>query len=94
MQASYYFENMKKSFELVEYEDRKILAVDGEAFDWDVDNVDVPKLRLACKKDTGIKDGFVGSIKHHFITCLGEFLGRKITFREINDSLEKGYIEL
>ena len=84
---------MKKSFELIEHEGQNFLALDGEAFDWGVDNVDIPKLRLACKKDEGVKDSFVGSIKHHFITCLGEFLGREVTFREINESLEKGYIE-
>lgn len=85
---------MKKSFELVEHEGQMILAVDGEGFDWGLDTLDLEKLRLACRKDEGVKDSFVGNIKHHFTTCLGEFLGRSITFHEINESLEKGYIEL
>lgn len=85
---------MKKSFELVNYSGVAILAVAGEAFDWGIDSVDLDNLRLTVKKDDGLKNSFVGDLKHHFITCLSDFLGRPITFKEINEALERGYIEI
>lgn len=85
---------MKKSFELINHEDQNILAVDGEAFDWGLDPADVQKMRLAIKKDEGVKDSFLGNVKHHFIMCFSDFLGRPITFKEINEALDRGYLEI
>ena len=84
---------MKKSFELVEYEGQIILAVDGEAFDWGLEPADMNKMRFAVKRDEGVKDSFLGNVKHHFITCFADFLGRPIAFKEINEALDRGYIE-
>ncbi len=85
---------MRKTFVLINYEGRNIIAIDNEVFDWGVDPEEANKVILACKKDAGEKSNYVGNIKNYFITCFSEFVGRPITFREINEALEKGFIEV
>jgi hypothetical protein len=82
-----------KTVSLVEIEDNKYIVVDNEAFDWELEPEQIKSLEFKIKNDPAMKDSFIGNIFNHLTTCFSEFLGKKVSLKEINDAIEKGFIE-
>jgi hypothetical protein len=85
---------MRKKLEIINVEGRNYLVVDNEAFDWEVEPDQIKAIKLKIKNDPLMKDSLIGSVFGHMESCFSEFIGRKITLKEINDSIECGYIEV
>lgn len=81
---------MLKKVEIVSYEGINILVVDNEGFDWSFDE---KSLQKAIKNDPTAKESVIGNIQKHFIKSFSEFIGREITFDEINKAIVEGFIE-
>lgn len=71
----------------MQIEKKKYIVVENEAFDWEVQPEQL-------KNDPMLKESFLGNIFSHLTSCFSEFLGKKVSLKEINDALEKGYIEV
>jgi hypothetical protein len=68
------------------------IVVDNEAFDWNIEPEFVKMVVFQIKNDPEMKDNYIGSIFQHFAKCFSEFLGRKVSLQDINEAIEKGYI--
>jgi hypothetical protein len=82
----------KKEVKIINLEGVNYIVVDNEAFDWNIDPENVKKVEFQIKNDPSMKDNYIGSIFHHFTKCFSEFLGKKVSLQDINEAIEKGYI--
>ena len=85
---------MQKSVKLLNVDGKNYIIVDNEAFDWEVDPDQIKHIELKIKNDPLMKEVFVGSIFSHMESCFSEFIGKKVSLKDINDAIEKGYIEV
>jgi len=85
---------MRKKIAIHEHQGMRILAVDNEAFDWGLNEEQYKKAQFVIKNDPEMKENYVGDIQKHFIKSMSEFLGKQVTLKEINDAIEKGFIEV
>lgn len=79
-----------QKIKIVNVEGINYLVVDNEVFDWGVDNIE--DINFKIKNDPLMKHNFIGSIVKNFTDCFSEFIGRKITLKEINHAIKKGEI--
>ncbi len=68
------------------------IVVDNEAFDWEV--ADLQEIEIKIKNDPLMKENFIGSVFNHLTKCFSEFVGKQMSLKDINDALERGYIDL
>jgi len=85
---------MRKKIEIIKVDGKNYIVVDGEGFDWEVETQQVRKAEVSIKNDPLMKENFVGSIFNHMTSCFSEFIGKKVSLKEINNSIESGYIEV
>lgn len=85
---------MRKSIKAVNIEGKNYIVVNNEAFDWEIEPEQLRIVEIKIKNDPLMKDSFIGSIFSHMASCFSEFLGKKVSLKEINDAIENGYIEL
>ena len=83
---------MQKKLEIVSIEGKKYIVVDNEAFDWEVEPEQVKIISMKIKNDPLMKNSLIGSIFEHMAMCFSEFLGRKVSLKEMNDAIESGVI--
>jgi hypothetical protein len=69
------------------------IYVDNEVFDWSLVEDGLRRARQYVKKNPLMEKAVYGDIQNHFVTSFSEFLGHSITLKEINEAIEKGYIE-
>lgn len=81
-----------KKVDLVEIEGKKYITVDNEAFDWEVDSDQLKNISFKIKNDPSMRESFIGNIIKHMASCFSEFVGKKVSLKEINDAIERGYI--
>lgn len=84
----------KKSFITKMYMDRNNVLkqgifIDGELLDW---SIDVGDLLEAQKMGTQYLEMLKVDIVRHFTQSCSDFLGRKVTAKEIDDARKNGYI--
>jgi len=84
---------MNKQVSIHDIDGIKYIVVGNEAFDWGVEESDFNKAKAACNNDPTMKATFLGTIEKHFIDCFSKFIGRKTTMQEINDSIDRGWID-
>jgi hypothetical protein len=85
---------MQKKLTILEIENKKYIIVENEGFDWEIEPEQLRKVEISIKNDPVMKENFIGNMLNHFVTCFSDFLGKKITLKEINEALDKGYIEV
>ena len=71
----------------------RIIALDSEAFDWNIEEEDLKTCQIISKNDPEMKENFIGNIQKHFVACFSEFLGRPTSLKEINLAIKDGWIE-
>lgn len=76
-----------------EYEGQRILAVDGEAFDWGLDPKQFEKAKFMIKNDPLMKESVIGNIQRHFVDSFSEFVGKDMTLAQINEAIQEGEIQ-
>ena len=85
---------MKKRLEIINVEGKNYIVADNEAFDWEIEPEKVAMIELNIKNDPLMKNNFIGSIFNQMTVCFSEFIGKKISLKEINDAIDNGYIEI
>lgn len=83
----------RKSLKILTVEGKKYIVLENEAFDWEVEPEQVRVIEIKIKNDPAMKESLIGSLFNHFTSCFSEFVGKKMSLKDINDSLERGYIE-
>jgi hypothetical protein len=73
--------------------DISVLAVDEELFDWGLDPDSWAEAKKVISQHSELTETVTTSILNHFCECFSEFVGRNMTLQEINEAIEKGYIE-
>lgn len=77
-----------------ETEDRyNALYIDGEFFDWGLEQEEINKAKNFCGEDNFFHKTIHGDICQHFTQCISEVLERDVSIKEINEAIEKGYID-
>jgi hypothetical protein len=84
---------MHKKLTTYLHDGRNYLVVDNEAFDWDIEPDQLKQLEISIKTDPEMRESYIANIFEHFVLCFSEFVGKKMTLRDINEALVKGYIE-
>lgn len=84
---------MKREVSVHDIEGIRYIVVGNEAFDWGVEETDFKRAKIATKNDPTLKANFLGSIEKHLVACFSQFIGRQTSMKEINDSLERGWID-
>ena len=78
-------------FEVGEFEGQKVIVIDGEIFDWGIDDDALNQAnQYVSNKET--MSAIHSDIKNYFLECLSEVLGFEPSIKQINDALELGYI--
>ena len=78
-----------KKFEIRRHDNKNMIFIDNEHFDWEVDKQSLeymrklgPQYLLVAERD----------IQKHFLESMSEFVGREITIRDIAFATQKGWI--
>lgn len=69
-----------------------VLTVDGEVFDWGMEPESVLNAQDMQRNHPQFIETIMKTVTEHFIECLSDFLGRKISLRDFNDAVERGYL--
>jgi hypothetical protein len=67
--------------------------VENEGFDWEIEPGQLRMVEISIKNDPTMRENLIGNLFNHFVDSFSDFLGKKVTLKEINDALEKGFIE-
>ncbi len=81
-----------RKLRIVPIQGKKYIVLDNEAFDWEIEPEQLKAIEIKIKNDPPMKESFIGSIFNHFTASFSEFVGKKVSLKDINDALEKGYI--
>lgn len=89
-----WYKSMQKKLTILEIQNKKYIILDNEGFDWEIEPGQLKKVEISIKNDPAMKENFIGNMLNHFVTCFSDFLGKNVSLKDINDALEKGYIEV
>jgi hypothetical protein len=81
-----------KKFEVCRVENQNVIKIDGDVFDWGLDDDALAQANQhALSKDT--MKAIHSDIKNHFLDCLSEHLGFRPTMKQVNKALKEGFID-
>jgi hypothetical protein len=83
---------MKKKLEIGELDGVKVLLVDGEVFDWAIDEYSLDEAN-SHSSDKATMKVIHKNIRNYFLDCLGEVLGFRPSISRVNEGLRQGWIE-
>lgn len=69
------------------------LFIDGQIFDWYIDSESLAEARKFAQNDPVIKRSIYADIQSHFMQSFCDFIGKKVTLSELNESLITGRID-
>jgi hypothetical protein len=69
-----------------------VLTVDDEIFDWGMEPDSVISAQDMQRNHPQFIETIMKTVTEHFIDCLGDFVGRKITLKEFHEAIERGYL--
>jgi len=90
---------MKVKVEIKDYKDEdtgfeyRALFVDGVVFDWGMDNASLLRAKKFARNKLYEKS-IIGDIQKHFLECFSEFIGQKVTLKDVINAIESGEIEI
>jgi len=71
----------------------RVLVINGEVFDWGVNDSDLANAKKLCGNDPFFKKSIQGDICRFFLNCLSEVLETEVTLGQVNEALKQGYLE-
>ena len=72
---------------------KRYLVFDNEAFDYELSESDLSRAIQYCGTEPQAIKMLHGEIQKHFLQCLEEFLGFKITLEELVRAIREGTLE-
>jgi hypothetical protein len=85
---------MQKKLEIIEVEGKKYIVINNEAFDWEIEPEQLKSVEIKIKNDPAMRENFIGNIFNHLTNSFSEFVGKKVSLKEMNDAIDNGYIEV
>lgn len=70
-----------------------VLVVDDEVFDWGMDLESFNQAKAVMNQHQELRESVALSLLGHFCECFSDFVSKTMTLDEINEAIEKGYIE-
>jgi hypothetical protein len=83
---------MKVLFEVRRFNGQDVIIIDNSLFDWGLDKESLNEIKKI--KDKQQLEKINENIKKYFLDCLESFIGKRLSIKEVIDSLKSGYIEL
>ena len=83
----------KKEIKIITVQEKNYLVVGNEGFDWAIEPEELDRMRVQIKNDPYMKENFIGSIFKNLTDCFSQFIGKNVTLKEMNEIIEKGFIE-
>lgn len=71
----------------------KVLLVEGELFDWGMDVESLHEAKKVISHHRELSESISMSIINHFLESFSDFIGKKISLKELLVSMERGFIE-
>ena len=90
MEIEFYI--MKINIELKEIHGNKVILIDGEIFDWGLEEESLEQANQYASNEEILK-AIQTDIRKYFLECIGEYLGFVPTMKQVNEALKLGYIE-
>lgn len=84
---------MKIKFEIKKQENQNVLFINDEMFDWQIEEEELDDAIKFANNDEKVKKAIKADIQNFFLSCLSEIINHEITLKELNDAIEKGYLE-
>jgi len=81
----------KIPFEIRRYEGKNAIFIDNQLFDWNIEEEAIEKIKKI--KDKAELKEINANIRMFLLDCLESCLNRKITIRDVLESLRSGHIE-
>ena len=69
-----------------------VLTVDDEVFDWGMDPSSVENAKHMQRNHPQFVETLMKTVTDHFLDCLSDFVGKKVTLEEFNKAVERGYL--
>lgn len=73
--------------------DINVIVVDGEVFDWGLDLNSWNEAKKVITQHPELTETVTISILNHLCECFSDFVGKDMNLEEINEAIEKGYID-
>lgn len=83
---------MKYIFEIRKYDGENKIFINDQLFDWGIDENSMNQIKQI-KDEEEIKK-INNNIKNYLLSSLEEFIGKKITIKELIDALKEGHLEV
>ena len=83
----------KKEIKIITVQEKNYLVVGNEGFDWAIEPEELDRIRVQIKNDPYMKENFIGSVFKNLTDCFSQFIGKNVTLKEMNELIEKGFIE-
>lgn len=83
----------KKEIKIITVQEKNYIVVGNEGFDWAIEPEELDRMRVQIKNDPYMKENFIGSIFKNLTDCFSQFIGKNVTLKEMNEIIEKGFIE-
>lgn len=83
---------MKYIFEIRKYDGENKIFINDQLFDWGIDENSMNQIKQI-KDEEEIKK-INNNIKDYLLSSLEEFIGKKITIKELIDALKEGHLEV
>jgi hypothetical protein len=83
---------MKYIFEIRKYDGENKIFINDQLFDWRIDEGSINKIKQI--KDKKEIEKINNNIKDYLLGSLEEFIGKKITIKELIDALKEGHLEI
>jgi hypothetical protein len=85
---------MKIKLEIKKHENQNVLFVNEDIFDWQIQEEELEDAIKFANNDKEVKKAIKADIQNFFLSCLSEILGKKINLKELNDGIERGFLEI
>lgn len=89
---------MKLKFEVKEHHDEETdrtynaIFIDDDLFDWAMEPGELERAAQFCKNNPLMAKAVHGDIKTYFLKSLSTAMEREVTLEEVNEAIEKGWI--
>lgn len=85
---------MKIKLEIKEHDNQRVLFINDEIFDWQIEEDELNDAIKFANNEEEVKKAIKADIQNFFLSCIGEILNKDLNLKELNDAIEKGYIEI
>ena len=76
--------------EIKPYNNYNAIYINDELFDWEIELESLLKAKRVAGNNALMKKAIIGNIQKHFLESLEQFVGRKVSLKELVEAVKKG----